>query len=53
MLNGRWRGREISRVEGFSDAVFAFAVTLLVVPTALAQDAADWLQRAATAARWP
>ena len=27
----RWRGREISRVEGFSDAVFAFAVTLLVV----------------------
>lgn len=27
----RWRGREISRVEGFTDAVFAFAVTLLVV----------------------
>jgi hypothetical protein len=27
----RWRGAEISRVEGFSDAVFAFAVTLLVV----------------------
>jgi hypothetical protein len=27
----RWRSREISRVEGFSDAVFAFAVTLLVV----------------------
>jgi uncharacterized membrane protein len=27
----RWRGNEISRVEGFSDAVFAFAVTLLVV----------------------
>ena len=26
-----WRGREVSRVEGFSDAVFAFAVTLLVV----------------------
>lgn len=26
-----WRGGEISRVEGFSDAVFAFAVTLLVV----------------------
>ncbi len=27
----RWRGAEISRVEGLSDAVFAFAVTLLVV----------------------
>ena len=27
----RWRGGDISRVEGFTDAVFAFAVTLLVV----------------------
>jgi uncharacterized membrane protein len=27
----RWRGNEISRLEGFTDAVFAFAVTLLVV----------------------
>lgn len=27
----RWRSREIARVEGFTDAVFAFAVTLLVV----------------------
>ena len=27
----RWRGRDISRVEGLSDAVFAFAITLLVV----------------------
>lgn len=27
----RWRGSEVTRVEGFSDAVFAFAVTLLVV----------------------
>ena len=27
----RWRGTEISRIEGLSDAVFAFAVTLLVV----------------------
>ena len=27
----RWRGGEITRLEGFSDAVFAFAVTLLVV----------------------
>lgn len=27
----RWRSYEISRIEGLSDAVFAFAVTLLVV----------------------
>ena len=27
----RWRGHEIARVEGFSDAVFGFAVTLLIV----------------------
>jgi uncharacterized membrane protein len=27
----RWRGVEVSRLEGFTDAVFAFAVTLLVV----------------------
>jgi len=27
----RWRGGEVSRLEGFSDAVFGFAVTLLVV----------------------
>lgn len=27
----RWRGREVNRLEAFSDAVFAFALTLLVV----------------------
>ena len=27
----RWRGVEVTRLEGFTDAVFAFAVTLLVV----------------------
>ncbi len=27
----QWRSHEITRIEGFSDAVFAFAVTLLVV----------------------
>jgi uncharacterized membrane protein len=30
-LQTEWRGRDISRIEGFSDAVFGFAVTLLVV----------------------
>ena len=29
--NFRWRSHEISRIEGLSDGVFAFAVTLLVV----------------------
>lgn len=27
----RWRGREVSRIEGLSDAVFALALTLLIV----------------------
>ena len=27
----RWRGKDISRIEGLSNAVFAFAITLLVV----------------------
>jgi uncharacterized membrane protein len=27
----RWRGGDVSRLEGFSDAVFGFAITLLVV----------------------
>jgi hypothetical protein len=27
----RWRGYEVSRIEGLSDGVFAIAVTLLIV----------------------
>ena len=27
----RWRSQEVTRIEGFSDAVFAFAITLLVI----------------------
>jgi len=30
-VNFNWRGTDVSRLEGFSDAVFAFAITLLVV----------------------
>ena len=29
--NFRWRGGDVSRLESFSDAVFGFALTLLVV----------------------
>lgn len=29
--NFHWRGKELLRLEGFTDAVFAFAVTLLIV----------------------
>ena len=34
----RWRGNEVSRVEGLTDAVFAFAVTLLVVALEVPHD---------------
>ncbi len=27
----RWRGQEVSRIEGLSDAVFAFSITLIVI----------------------
>lgn len=37
----RWRGGEITRLEGFTDAVFAFAVTLLVVSLEVPQTFAE------------
>jgi uncharacterized membrane protein len=38
------RGRDVSRLEGFSDAVFGFTITLLVVSLEVPEDFAD-LQR--------
>ena len=38
----RWRSHEVSRTEGLSDAVFGFAITLLVVSPGSSAD----LQRA-------
>lgn len=39
----RWRGHEITRFEGFSDAVFAFAVTLLIVSLEVPKTFSDLL----------
>jgi uncharacterized membrane protein len=35
------RGKDVSRIEGFSDAVFGFSLTLLVVSTAVPESFAD------------
>ena len=40
----RWRSREISRIEGLSDGVFAFAVTLLVVSLEVPRTFAELMQ---------
>ena len=40
----RLRGKEISRVEGLSDAVFGFAITLLVVSLEVPKTSAEVLQ---------
>lgn len=37
----RWRGREVSRLEALSDAVFGFAITLLVVSLEVPQTATE------------
>lgn len=39
-----WRGREVSRLEGFSDAVFAFGVTLLIVALEVPHTYAGFLE---------
>jgi uncharacterized membrane protein len=43
-LQTEWRAREITRIEGFSDAVFGFAVTLLVVAIEVPHTSGELLQ---------
>jgi hypothetical protein len=40
-----WRGRDVSRVEAFSDAVFAFSLALLVVSTEVPGSVAEMMAR--------
>jgi uncharacterized membrane protein len=43
-LKSEWRGREVSRIEGFSDAVFGFAVTLLIVALEVPRTSGELLE---------
>src|SRR6266446_3596203 len=40
----RWRSHEITRIEGLSDAVFGFAVTLIVVSLEVPKTYAELMQ---------
>lgn len=41
--NFRWRGKDVSRLEGFSDAVFGFLITILVISTEMPKTFNDLL----------
>lgn len=41
----RWRSREVSRIEGLSDAIFGFAITLLVVSLDVPRDFTELANR--------
>src|SRR6476659_11292394 len=40
----RWRSHDITRIEGFSDAVFGFAVTLLIVSLEVPKTSTELLE---------
>src|SRR5437763_6865454 len=40
----RWRSHDITRIEGFSDAVFGFAVTLLIVSLEVPRTSTELLE---------
>ena len=43
-IKTEWRSRDVSRVEGFSDAVFGFAVTLLIVALEVPRTSGELLE---------